>query len=156
MESKLMKEIWKDIENYSTYEISNKARVRRKYDKKLLTIRDVPKEKCLKVKMTNDNWHREEIHLGRLLYKTFVHEIDRIAVIRYKDGDYHNLDLDNLYVDDISWANMCGAKPIKCVETGVEYKSINRARKELHCSGTDLKKAIDSGREIKGFHFVYA
>lgn len=151
------KEEWRDIENYSTYEISNLGRIRSKYDKKLITVRDCKKDKCLKAKMINDKWVRTEAHVARLLFNTFVRGIDRSCILKYKDGDYHNLSFNNMYIEDITWTNVDRSKRILCVETGFTYASINMARKDLHCGWETINKALkDPNFTVNGKHFKYA
>lgn len=90
-----MEEIWKDIDGFENYEVSNKARVRPKA--RFLAIK-TNKSGNLEVSL-NKGDKRHGKMLGRLVYEAFSGEkLTKDDVIIYLDGDKTNCDFSNLAV----------------------------------------------------------
>lgn len=85
-------EIWKTIRDFSSYEVSNKGRVR---NKKTGRIRKPSNDRYLSVDLYRDgDFKRKSIH--RLVAEAFIPRIDGKDQINHIDGDKHNNDVSNL------------------------------------------------------------
>lgn len=90
-----MEEIWKDIDGFDNYEISNKARIRPKA--RFLSTK-LNKQGNVEVSL-NKNGKSCGKMLGRLVYEAFSgQELTKDDVIIYLDGDKTNCDYSNLAV----------------------------------------------------------
>jgi hypothetical protein len=85
-----MHEIWKEIENYENYEISNFGNVR----KKLKTSKT--KDGYRAISLTDDFGNRKTLRVHRLVAKAFIEEEDGKFLVNHKDGIRDNNNVDNL------------------------------------------------------------
>ena len=86
------KEVWKTIEDFPSYEVSNLGRVRNKKTSKLLTL--IPdKDGYLRVHLNNDK-NVKRVH--RLVAQAFIPNKTNKDQVNHKDGDKTNNAVDNL------------------------------------------------------------
>ena len=160
-------EEWKVIKNTNDkYYISNMARV---YSLKV--------NRLLKPwsGVTNGGYYQVSIDykyhmLHRLVAQTFIHNPNNYPIINHIDGDKANNRIDNLEWCTTSYnnspenmtnykSNLNGGnrkKPVRCVETGVIYKSLTDAAKSVNVGKTQIRRAcygiIQTSR---GFHWEF-
>lgn len=124
------KEIWKKINNYNNYEISNLGNVRR-YNKSNYYDKRTPKYTYLKpqklkrgylqVRIYNDNgFVAKSIH--RLVAETFIPNVDNLPQINHKDEDPSNNNVSNLEWCD-NWYNSHYGRHIENVKEK-HYKKV--------------------------------
>ena len=90
-----MEEIWRDIDGFENYEVSNTAKVRPKA--RLLAVK-TNKSGNLEVSL-NKGDKRHGKMLGRLVYEAFSgRKLTKDEVVIYLDGDKTNCDFSNLAV----------------------------------------------------------
>lgn len=122
-------EIWKDLNDYPNYEISNKGAVRNKRTGHLKLISKDPDTGTKRVKLCRGSTCRH-INLPQLLLRTFVSEAPetielgtkhRRPKVVYLDGNIDNCTLSNL-----KWSDFMSIKPsvISDYKAGVEVKDI--------------------------------
>lgn len=48
------------------------------------------------------------------------------------------------------------AKPVRCIETNMEYRSIHQAAKNMGLHRPGIKRSLDTGKKYRGYTFEYA
>lgn len=164
-----MDEVWRDIDGYEQYQISNMGRVFSMKTNKLLTPQP-DKKGYLRVKFwENNKGYTFKVH--RLVAQAFIPNPNNLPQVNHKDEDKKNNTVENLeWCDGIYNLNYGTRKersdkaltnrlnlslPVICVETGIEYPSIQEARRQTNirnigmcCSG--------NRHSAGGFHWKYA
>lgn len=97
-----MEETWKKIQGFPTYEVSNLGRVKNRYGK-ILKQTKLPYRRTVTVQLTKHNpdgtAKNTNRSVAKLVVGAFTDDEDRWrADIGYKDGDWQNIRLDNLYI----------------------------------------------------------
>lgn len=109
----MIEEIWKDIEDFSNYQISNLGRVKSKERTTNVGIRNVKKakrkEKILKpLKLTKgylgirlyNGINAKTFKIHRLVAKAFIPNPEKLPQVNHLDGNKENNSVDNL-----EWCN---------------------------------------------------
>lgn len=97
-----MEETWKRAVGFPTYEVSNLGRVRSRYGR-IIKHTKLARRKTVTVQLSGQDedgtpW-RTNRSVAMMVINAFTAEADRGRVeIGYKDGDWRNVRLDNLYV----------------------------------------------------------
>lgn len=90
-------EIWKQINNYSKYEISDNGKVRNKETQKEISQRSLDKDEYPTVKLYNDNGIRKKLYVRRLVAEAFIPNPENLKSVRLKNGDKFDNDVSNLF-----------------------------------------------------------
>lgn len=90
-------EIWKQINNYSKYEISDNGKVRNKETKKEISQKSLDKDGYPTVKLYNDNGIRKKLYVRRLVAEAFIPNPENLKSVRLKNGDKFDNDVSNLF-----------------------------------------------------------
>lgn len=138
-----MEEIWKDIDGFDNYEVSNTAKVRPKA--RLLAVK-TNKSGNLEVSL-NKGDKRHGKMLGRLVYEAFSGEkLSKNDVIIYLDGDKTNCNYDNLRVVSRSerekMAYEKGEKKANRFEYYGEYLTISQIAEKTGVPQTILEQRV--------------
>ena len=157
-----MKEVWKTIEDFPSYEVSNLGRVRNKKTSKLLTL--IPdKDGYLRVHLNNDK-NVKRVH--RLVAQAFIPNKTNKDQVNHKDGDKTNNAVDNLEwctsKENNDHALKTGlrnqTKSVRIIETGEVFDSILDCAKAIDAKPQNVQAAVarSSGhRTVKGLHIEY-
>lgn len=151
-------EIWKTIENFPNYEVSNFGNVRNSSKNKLMTI-SIRKNGYCVVKLSF-NGISKECKVYRLVAKAFVDNPNNLPYVNHKDENKTNNHVSNLEWCDSLYNNTYGTrcqrqadkikKPIKqCDMQGniiKEFNSINKAAKELGILACNISNCL-SGKQ---------
>lgn len=121
---------------------------------------------------------KSRVYVHRLVWETFNGPIPTKMTIDHIDGDRYNNRLDNLQLltraensrktliqtmaNNDNWANW-KEKKIKCIETGVEYKSLAVAAKEIGVTrqtiSNHLRRTVRKNgyiqKQVKGLTYKY-
>lgn len=151
-------EIWKTIENFPNYEVSNFGNVRNSIKNKLMTI-SVRKNGYCVVKLSN-NGISKECKVHRLVAIAFIDNPTNLPYINHKDENKTNNHVSNLEWCDSLYNNTYGTrcqrqankinKPIKqCDMQGnviKEFNSINEAAETLGILACSISNCL-AGRQ---------
>ena len=162
-----MKEVWKDIPHYEgQYQVSNLGRVYSIKSGIFLSQKVKTNDGYLTVKLYgNGKSKREYVH--RLVALAFIDNPKGLPQVNHKDENPENNNVSNLEWCDCKYNNNYGhhnekssnsrCKPVKCVETGVIYKSGKEAAEKLGISASQIY-AIFRGRctTAGGYHWERA
>ena len=134
-------EIWKKVENYEDYEVSNLGHCRRlNQDGTYSNIGyiDVSQSR-IKVELKNEKGERKQTTLGHLVAETFLPNPDNCKWAKNIDGDFMNNRVDNL-----KWVKKSNREKIE-----VEYNDKDRIDNELKKANKDfLKQAKEINKEV--------
>lgn len=164
-ESIFIMEIWQRIENFNTYEISNKGRVR-KGDK---LMKPYNRKGYLHVKLSA-NGRAKEYKIHRLVAINFIDNKEDLPFVNHKDENKQNNNVDNLEWCDSQYNNTYGTRSERqadSMKTGVvmldkdnnfikEFRSINEASEDIGTLASNISNVL-KGRQkyTKGFIFKY-
>lgn len=90
-------EVWKQISNYSKYEISDNGKVRNKDTQKEISQRSLDKDGYPTVKLYDDNGIRKKLYVRRLVAEAFIPNPENLKSVRLKNGDKFDNDVSNLF-----------------------------------------------------------
>ena len=97
-------EIWKDIEGFPNYQISDLGRIKvkeysknnRTFNEKLLKPQTNKRSGYVQIMLTDENNQRKLKYLHRLVANAFLPKDDNITTVIHKDGDKANNKASNL------------------------------------------------------------
>lgn len=176
MQGRIMKEVWKDIPSYEGYySVSNLGRVMshtRKirypnghihtYHRRFLRPRTSTNGYQNVALQKNKNYKSCSVH--RLVAKIFVPNPENLPQVNHIDGNKTNNNASNLewcspsynvnHAIRIGLKKPSREKRIKCIETGVVYKSISEAARKLKCSRSNIRDCVNGKQNTAlGKHF---
>ena len=165
-----MEEIWKNIDNYEGYQVSNLGRVRtynkvtytnkhgeRHWKDRILKPKISKQDKCSRVELWKDGKHKT-ILVHRLVANAFLEtNIDTNLTINHKDGNRLNNRVDNLEwvtkADNIRHAfdnGLIPCKQIKLINKKNKeikmYRSMAKASEEMHYNKGYISLQISRGK----------
>lgn len=175
-ETNIENEIWKDIEGFSNYQISNQGRVKNK-NTDLILHQQKRKKGYVKVELWKDGkGYTRDVH--RLVGKAFIPNPENKPDINHIDTKK-----DNNWVTNLEWvtkkeniqhainagtmsgipikATKASAElsrtPIRIIETGEVFNSISDCAKAINSSVINIVQAMDekykNHHSVKGLHF---
>lgn len=161
-----MEEIWKDIEEFPRYEVSNYGRVRNKETgciRKLSKADNGYLHVDLYKKDDATNGYTRLIH--RLVADAFLGKHDNLQV------NHINGDKTDNRVENLEWCTQSdnlkhsyntglrkppGEKPVRIIETGEIFKSITECARAIDGDVQDVSACLKGKRKShKGLHFEY-
>lgn len=165
-----MKEIWRDIEGYEGYQVSNLGRVKSlKFGKE--QILKVKKDRYLRIGLCKDG--KQKFYMvHRLVALAFLPNPENLPEINHIDEDKTNNRVENLEWCDRKYNINYGShnkrksesqtnypkfsKKVICVETGVIYQSAMQVKRELGFSNGNISNACNGRcKSAYGFHWRY-
>lgn len=152
-----MIEIYKDIEGYENYQVSNLGNVRSlKFGKEkiLKPVKDGKKYLC--VVLYKQGKHKMcKVH--RLVAQAFIPNSQNLPQINHKDEDKTNNQVNNLEWCDCQYnIDYSQSKQVMCIETGVVYPSTMEVKRQLGFSPGYISLACYGKRKTAyGFHWKY-
>ena len=179
-----MKEIWKTINEYPNYKVSNTGKVKsikRNVKSKNGSMRTI-RERILKQR-TNNNGYQQVflynnckipkcLYVHRLVADAFIDNSNNLPQVNHKDEDKTNNCVSNLEWCTQEYNNNYGthykkvsksntnnikiSKLVRCIETGFVYPSASEIQRQLGYSKVYIRKCCN-GKYDKayGFHWKY-
>ena len=155
-------EIWKTIEDFPNYEVSNFGNVRNSSKNKLMTVSLRKNGYCV-VKLSF-NGISKECRVHRLVAKTFIDNPNNLPHVNHKDEDKTNNNVWNLEWCDRKYNMNYGTarermahkfgKEVRCVETGITYWSSKEAERQTGIWATHIREACKNPkRTAGGYHW---
>lgn len=152
-----MIEIFKDIEGYEDYQISNLGNVkslRFGKEKILKPVKDGKKYLC--VVLYKQGKHKMcKVH--RLVAQAFIPNPNNYQQVNHKDEDKTNNQVNNLEWCDCQYnIDYSQSKQVMCVETGKIYTSLSEVYRQLGFSQGYISLACNGKHKTAyGFHWKY-
>lgn len=164
-----MEEIWKDLPGFEgLYQVSNLGRiysVPRYKAKGGIMSGHADKKGYINITLRrNGEQFTQKLH--RLVAITFIPNPENLPEVNHKDENKQNNCVDNLEWCTTAYnheygtrtlraSTRCG-KPIRCIETGVEYPGARWAARELNIDASSITKALKNpNRTCGGYHWQY-
>lgn len=160
------KEVWKTIDGFENYQVSNFGRVKSfaKKTPKILTTNANDGIGYVRVQLYK-NKQRAFFRIHRLVAMAFIPNPENKPEINHKNGIKKDNRVENLewatysenenharkYLDKKSYT-----RKIQCVETGVVYESLTQAAKQLGTAVNCIHRALNNKRKTyKKLHWRY-
>ena len=156
-------EIWKDIEEFPSYQASDLGRIRNKNRNNILSpIKD--KDGYLKVHLNNDRTIR---FVHRLVAITFIPNPENKPQVNHKDGNKENNSVWNLEWCTSKENNMHALNTglrkqstrVRIVETGEVFPSIKDCAEAIGARPQNVQAALNNyghHKTVRGLHIEYA
>ena len=147
-------EEWRPIECATNYEVSSLGKVRNKKTKNILSG-TVNNKGYIRYDLSI-NGKRKAKSGHRLVAEAFIAKVNGKTIINHKDGNKTNNNVDNL-----EWCNNkensvhafvklgnepVNKKAVRCIETGVEYKSCREAARATGISNSLINRCCNKRR----------
>ena len=173
-----MQEIWKDVVGHEgLYLVSNLGNVKTLLTRKKLLKPAYDKDGYLRVALTTKDNKRKNYYVHRLVLSAFVPNTENKPCVNHIDGIRDNNKLENLewctfsenekhkyklgYKQKISKERIeklveLTSKKVKCIETGIIYKSMHEADRQTGICYKYISACCTGRRKkAKGYHWQY-
>ena len=163
-------EIWKNIESFEHYSVSNFGNVRNNMTGKILKPRKHTNGYARVILCKNKKHYDRYIH--RLVAQAFIPNINNLSEVNHKDENKLNNFVENLEWCDRIYQVDYGtfkkrmietqrvlskqSKSVRCVETGIVYMSLHHAERETGIPYTSICHALNGRQKTAGgYHWEY-
>ena len=164
-----MEEIWKDVPGFEgLYQVSNYGQIKstpRRGTAGGIMKGHADRKGYINITLRKDGMqYTQKLH--RLVAITFIPNPHNYPEVNHRDENKQNNRIDNLewcstsYNHDYGTRTLrasarCG-KPIRCIETGIEYQGARWASRELGIDASSITKALKNpNKTCGGYHWQY-
>lgn len=163
------KEIWKDIEGFSNYQISNFGRVKNKTTNTIKAVDVNPRDGYAYTDLYKNNIrYKRKVH--RLVAQAFCDAVDLSLEVNHLDGDKTNNRFDNLEwctrSENMKHAHKNGLtykseyagklkKKVRIMETGEEFDSLKDCANAIGCAKPTVSMCLNdrcTNKTVHGLH----
>lgn len=159
-------EIWKTIEEYPNYEVSNMGKIRNKKTGRILKGK-LDKQGYLQMHITNKEGIGKYPYMHRLVAETFIPNPENkptvdhiIPVSKGGTNEVSNLrwatHTEQEANKDQSYKKRCGkARKNYCIELNKVFDSGRAAAREIGCDEISIRRVLNGTyKTVKGYHFI--
>lgn len=151
------KEVWRDIQGYSDYQVSDKGRIWSAKSQRYL----IPSQKengYYQINLIADNGKRKKEYIHRLVAIAFIENPHNHAQVHHKDKDRTNNVVENLeWTDSKEHMKHHGCKVYQydCGKLVGEYDSIIEAAEAVGGTRSGLNSYFARSGGVKGYYLGY-
>lgn len=153
------KEIWKAIDEFPTYSVSNNGRVRNNKRNYILQGGyDKDGYRQVTLSCNNEQYNRR---ICRLVAIAFIPNPNNLPQVNHKDENREHDWVGNLewcssiYNNNYGMRTQSTRKSVKCIETGIVYNGVRVASRECNIPHQNIGKACRNGNTAGGYHWQY-
>ena len=160
-------EIWKDIEDYPNYQVSNEGRVKNKKTGRMLTVKPGRNKQYLSVYLSNNGKENTQM-VHRLVAEAFLGKHPGM-VVNHIDGDKNNNHIDNLewctprennmhaIKNGLNHPGEYQKKTVRIVETGETFDGVVECANAIGADFRNVYRSLNSKERYatNGLHFEY-
>ena len=160
-----MKEIWKTINEYQEYQVSNTGKVKSiKYGKeRILKSQNVNGYK--RVILFRDGKYKN-MYIHQLVAEAFIQNTDNFPQVNHRNEIKTDNRVENLEFCDRKYnmnfgtrtqrASKTKSKPVRCIETNVVYPSAKEVKRQLGFVQSSICNCCNGKyKQAYGFHWEY-
>lgn len=171
-ERKVSEEIWKDIEGFPNYQISNRGKVRNKETLVVIAQQlSASGYMTVRIRRRHGDYEKPCLNVHRLVAEAFIPGGSSELQVNHKDGNKLNNNAENLEwctrKENSQHAMKMGLfnpkapespkRKVRIVETGETFNSIRDCAKEINVKEQHVWACLNGKRETRnGLHFEYA
>ena len=160
-------EVWKDIEDFPNYQVSNEGRVRNKKTERMLTIKPGRNKQYLSVYLSNNGKENTQT-VHRLVAETFLGKHPGM-VVNHIDGDKTNNHVNNLewctsrennihaIENGLNHPGEYQKKMVRIIETGEVFDGVVECANAICADFRNVYRSLNSKERYatNGLHFEY-
>lgn len=157
----MIEEIWKIIEEFPLYSVSNKGRIKNNKNDYIL-VGGLDRDGYRQVTLQKENTEKQFCRrVCRLVAKAFIDNPNNYPVVNHKDENKSNDNIDNLEWCTVKYNNNYGnknntlRKKVKCLETNQEYAGTREAERQTNICHTLISFSCRTQKSVKGLHWQY-
>lgn len=178
IKNKDMEEIWKDVKGYEgLYQVSNFGKIKslsknnHNYGENGKILKGINNKGYLRVGLSK-NGKAKQYPIHRIVAETFIDNVYNLPCVNHIDENKMNNRADNLEWCSIEYNNNYGNrnekisisqryannKPIKCLETGQIFISLNECARKLNIKPPNIWASMNNynrTKKAKGYTFKY-
>lgn len=157
-----MEEIWKNIQGYTNYQISNMGNVKSLKFGKERILKPIKNKYGYLTVILYKQGKLKNHYVHRLVAEAFIENHNNYEEVNHKDEDKTNNAVENLEFCDRKYNINYGtrtekcSKPVLCIETNKIYPSLNEIKRQTGFAKSNISNACNGKlKQAYGYHWVF-